>query len=56
MKKPAPADQREALKRSEKAARSQPESFKDEATEKKIVEIDPITRGDDAIKGIDPKE
>ena len=57
MKKPNPADSREALKQSEKAAHPQPESFKDKATEQKIVQIDPITGdSDDAIKGIDPKK
>ena len=46
--------QRAALERSEKkAARQQPENFKDEATDEKIVEIGPdLTEA--PIKGIDP--
>lgn len=49
-------DPREALLESErKAAESQPESFKDEAIEEKVVEIGPITEEGEAIKGLDPK-
>lgn len=46
--------QREALAQAEKkAAEQQPESFKDEATADKVVEVGPdIT--DQPIKGIDP--
>ena len=49
-------DQREALERSEKkAAEQQPENFKDEETEEKLVEIGPdVTNA--PIKGIDPPE
>lgn len=49
-------DQREALERSEKkAAERQPENFKDDETDEKLVEIGPDLT-DDPIKGIDPKE
>jgi hypothetical protein len=48
--------QREALEESEKkAAEKQPENFKDEATEDKLVEIGPDLT-DAPIKGIDPPE
>lgn len=48
-------EQREALEQSEKkAAEKQPGSFKQEATEEKVVEIGPDLT-DDPIKGIDPK-
>lgn len=48
--------QREALKRSEKAAtREQPENFRDEANADKVVDIgDDRTRN--PIEGIDPEE
>lgn len=47
--------QREALEQSEKkAAEKQPGSFKDRATEEKVVEIG-TDLTDDPIKGIDPK-
>ena len=53
---PGTADQRDKLLESEKkAAVPQPESFKDEAIDDKVVEIGPITPGSDAIKGLDPK-
>ncbi len=49
-------DQRKALEESEKnAKRKQPENYKEEATEDKIVEIGPDLQ-DDPIKGIDPPE
>lgn len=49
------ADPRKALEESEKrASATHPENFKDDATDEKIVEIDPIGRDDAAIKGIDP--
>ena len=49
-------DQRKALEESEKnATRKQPENFKEEATEDKVVEIGPDLK-DDPIKGIDPPE
>ena len=48
--------QREALKESEKkATEQQPESFKDVATDEKLVEIGPDVT-DAPIKGIDPPE
>lgn len=48
-------EQREALEQSEKkAAESQPGSFKERATEEKVVEIGPDLT-EDPIKGIDPK-
>lgn len=47
-------EQREALEKSEKkAAEKQPGSFKEKATEEKVVEIGPDLT-DDPIKGIDP--
>ena len=53
---PRAIDQREALEESEKeAAREQPENFKDEETEEKVVEIGPDMT-DDPIHGIDPEE
>lgn len=46
--------QREALEDSEKAAAApQPENYKDDETEDKVVEIGPDLT-DDPIKGIDP--
>jgi len=54
---PRPAsDQRDALRESERdASREQPENFKEEETDAKVVEILPIEEGDsEAIKGIDP--
>ena len=51
------ADQREALKESEKkASEKHPENFKDAETEDKIVEIPPVEEDGSAIKGLDPKE
>jgi len=48
--------QREALKSSEKkASEKQPGSFKDEATEEKIVEIPPVGPDRRPIRGLDPK-
>ena len=48
--------QREALEQSEKkAAEQQPENFKDQETEEKLVEIGPDVT-DAPIKGIDPPE
>ena len=48
--------QREALEESErKATEQQPENFKDESTDEKVVEIGPDMT-DDPIKGIDPDE
>lgn len=50
------SDQREALKDSErKASEEQPGSFKDEAMEEKIVEIPPVDKDEQPIKGLDPK-
>lgn len=58
-RKPGPQDdedQRKALEESEKNAnRKQPENYKEEETENKIVEIGPDLE-DDPIKGIDPPE
>jgi len=56
--KPGPQDedQRKALEESEKNAnRKQPENYKEEETEDKIVEIGPDLE-DDPIKGIDAPE
>lgn len=48
--------QREPLEQSEKkAAEQQPENFKDQETEEKLVEIGPDVT-DAPIKGIDPPE
>ena len=48
--------QRKALEESEKkATRQQPENFKDESTDDKVVEIGPDLKKD-PIKGIDPPE
>ena len=48
-------DQREALGESErKASREQPENFKKEETEDKVVEVLPIDGESAAIKGLDP--
>jgi hypothetical protein len=48
-------NQREALEQSEKrAAQQQPENFKDQATDEKLVEIGPDLT-DKPIEGIDPK-
>ena len=53
----SPEQQRDALAESEKKASvPQTESYKDEETADKVVEIAPIEPGkDSAIKGIDPK-
>jgi hypothetical protein len=49
-------DQRKALEKSEKkATEQQPESFKDEATKDKVVEVGP-DMADSPIKGIDAPE
>lgn len=49
-------DQRKDLEKSEKkATREEPENYKDEPTDKKIVEIGPDVT-DDPIKGIDAPE
>ena len=51
-----PAQQREALRRSErKAAEQQPGSFKDAETAEKVVEIGPDLQ-DAPIEGIDPTD
>jgi len=59
MPKPQPpesADQRKALNDSEKrASEQQPGSYKQDATDDKVVEVGPIDKKDSAIKGIDPK-
>ena len=53
---PANAEQREARNESEKkASERQPGSYKQGATEGKVVEVGPIDKKDSAIKGIDPK-
>ena len=49
-------DQRKALEESEKnASREHPQTFKDESTDEKIVEIGSDLKKD-PIKGIDPEE
>ena len=49
-------DQRKALEESAKqATREHPQTFKDESTDDKVVEIGPDLE-DDPIKGIDPSE
>jgi len=53
---PQSEDQRKALEESEKSAkRKQPENYKKEETEDKIVEIGPDLENN-PIKGIDPPE
>jgi hypothetical protein len=53
---PAAADQREALKSSEKkASEKQPGSFKEKATDEKIVEIPPAGPEAKPIRGLDSK-
>jgi hypothetical protein len=53
---PESADQRKALNDSEKkASEQQPGSYKQDATDDKVVEVGPIDKKDSAIKGIDPK-
>lgn len=50
-------NQREALSESErKASREQPENFKKEETEDKVVEVLPIDGEGAAIKGLDPEK
>ena len=50
-------DQREALSESERRASiEQPENFKEDETEQKVVEILPIDGDGSAIKGIDPEK
>ncbi|HET6598853.1 MAG TPA: hypothetical protein VFG60_02725 [Burkholderiaceae bacterium] len=60
MKTPEPrnyAKPREALKKSErKASEPQPENFKDDENDDKLVEIGPIDRKGSAIKGLDPEK
>jgi hypothetical protein len=52
----AAATQREALERSEKkASEKQPGSYKEEATDDKIVEIPPTGPDSRPIRGLDPK-
>lgn len=48
---------RRALESSERAASAgQPKNFREEATDDKVVEVEPIAPGnDDAIKGLDPE-
>ncbi len=49
-------NEREALQESERhASRTQPENFKDDATDEKIVEVLPVDGDGTAIQGIDPK-
>ncbi len=53
---PGGANQREALKSSEKkASEKQPGSFKDKATDEKIVEIPPAGPAAKPIRGLDSK-
>jgi hypothetical protein len=53
---PAATDQREALKTSEKnASEKQPGSFKEKATDEKVVEIPPAGPGARPIRGLDSK-
>ena len=48
-------DPREALAESERdASREQPENFKEDETDDKVVEVLPIAGEGAAIKGIDP--
>ncbi|MEP6740646.1 MAG: hypothetical protein ABJA61_09725 [Caldimonas sp.] len=48
-------DQREALADSERrASEEQPGSYKDEANEEKIVEIPPVGKDKNPIRGLDP--
>jgi hypothetical protein len=50
------ADQREALKSSEKkASEKQPGSFKEKATDEKVVEIPPAGPAARPIRGLDSK-
>ncbi|MBC8057616.1 MAG: hypothetical protein H7Y61_13660 [Rhizobiales bacterium] len=47
--------QRDALSESErKASREQPENFKEDETDDKVVEVLPIDGAGAAIKGLDP--
>ena len=51
-----PADPRQALEDSErKASQGQPGSFKDAAIDDKVVEIPPVDKDDDPIRGLDPR-
>lgn len=53
---PSASNQREALKESEaKASERQPGSFKEKATEDKIVEIPPSGPDRNPIRGLDSK-
>jgi hypothetical protein len=53
---PSASNPREALKESEKkASEKQPGSFKEEATDDKIVEIPPSGPDKRPIRGLDPK-
>ena len=52
-----PGNPRDALSESERnASREQPENFKKEETEDKLVEILPIDGEGAAIKGLDPQK
>ncbi len=54
--KPSAPEQREALEKSEReASTEQPENYKEDATAEKIVEIPPVAKDDEPIKGLDPK-
>ena len=49
-------DEREALQESKRnASRTQPENFKVDKTDEKIVEVLPVDGDGTAIQGIDPK-
>ncbi len=51
------ADERKALDESERRASiEQPENYKDDETEEKVVEILPVDSEGTAIKGIDPEK
>lgn len=48
--------QRDALEKSERdASRNQPGSYKESATEDKVVEIPPVGKDKKPIRGLDPK-
>ncbi|MEO5843315.1 MAG: hypothetical protein ABIQ33_00595 [Caldimonas sp.] len=54
---PAPKNQREQLRQSErKATEQEPANFRDVANENKIVEISPIGKDKKPIRGLDPKQ
>ena len=53
---PRPKNQREELRRSERAATEQePANFRDESNESKVVEIPPTGPDAKPIRGLDPK-